>query len=108
MQDSVPPAGLAPSGPPAAGAGMAAVVPSFEPPAPTYSAMVAPGGSAGALQLAEAGPNMVLTMMLQQQQAEQQDRAQLTLAVQTALSEFRSMGEAVRAGQTHMSLLTAE
>eukprot|EP00969_Alexandrium_andersonii_P345501 15271821-Alexandrium_andersonii.AAC.1 len=63
---------------------------------------------AGALQLAETDPNTVLALMLQQQQAEQHDRAQLTLAVQTALSEFRSMGEAVRAGQTHATLLTAE
>eukprot|EP00969_Alexandrium_andersonii_P089503 3951217-Alexandrium_andersonii.AAC.1 len=45
-------------------------------------------------------------MMLQQHQAEQQDRAQVALAVQTAMLELKSVGEAVRAGQAHMSLLT--
>eukprot|EP00969_Alexandrium_andersonii_P217370 9601977-Alexandrium_andersonii.AAC.1 len=57
----------------------------------------------GAMQLAETDPNAILAMMLQQHQAEQHDRAQLAAAVQTALTEFRSVGAAIRLSLIHIS-----
>eukprot|EP00969_Alexandrium_andersonii_P148806 6578479-Alexandrium_andersonii.AAC.1 len=108
MQDSAPREEREPGASEAGAVAAAEVVPSAEPSGPAYSAVPVVSGPKSALQLAETDPNIVLAMMLQQHPAEQQDRAQLAIAVQTALTEFRSVGEAVRAGQSHMSLLTAE